>query len=416
MNERRVTSGQRGKARSGSLPTAGVKLAQVDEVEVVVEKLVAGGNGLARWQGIPLFIPRSAPGDRLRVRLVERRTDYGRAEIVEILQPGPGRREPPCPHFGRCGGCDLQHLEDALQTELKAAAVRETLARLGGLPSSVPTELVRGAAWAYRQRAQLHTVRQDQEVQAGFRSRQGSEVVPIESCPVLVPELDTRLAGLIAALPTQPPSRLDLLVGDDADLSTAPRTAGLPQREVSITVGDFQLELDARCFFQAHRELLPQLVETVVGPWRGQEAFDLYAGVGLFSLPLARHYDRVLAVEGDGVAGRFLKRNARRERLSGLAFEHAAVESWIDKLPVGVDRVIVDPPRAGLARRTCARLVHQRPRRLTYVSCHAATLARDLKTLISVFQVEKIVMFDLFPQTGHMETVAQLKLAPGTSS
>ena len=108
------------------------------------------------------------------------------------------------------------------------------------------------------------------------------------------------------------------------------------------------------------------------------------------------------------MAGRFLRRNARRERLEGLDFEHSAVESWIDRLPRGADRVVVDPPRTGLPRRTCEQIARQRPGRLTYVSCHAATLARDLKILAASFEIEKITMFDLFPQTGHMETVAHL--------
>jgi 23S rRNA (uracil1939-C5)-methyltransferase len=387
---------------------AGVRLASVDEVEVEVEKLVEGGQGLARWQGVPIFIPRSAPGDRLRVRIVERRADYGRAEIVEVLAPGAGRRPPPCPHFGVCGGCDLQHLDDVLQSDLKAAAVRETLKRLGGVASSVPIELIRGAAWAYRQRAQVHTAGAEGEIHVGFHARRGSEVVPVETCPVLVPELESFLPRLVESLPTAPPRRIDLLVGDAGELSSAPRAAGLPQQEVSIAVGRYRYELDARCFFQAHRELLPRLVQEVVGPWKGQQAFDLYAGVGLFSLPLAMNYGRVLAVEGDGVAGRFLRRNARRERLEGLDFEHSAVESWIDRLPAAADRVIVDPPRTGLTRRTSEQIARQRPLRLTYVSCHAATLARDLKILAPGLAVERITLFDLFPQTGHMETVVQL--------
>jgi 23S rRNA (uracil1939-C5)-methyltransferase len=383
-------------------------LADVDEIEVEVEKLIAGGQGLARWQGVPIFIPRSAPGDRLRVRIVERRTDYGRAEIVEILAPGEGRRTPPCPHFGTCGGCDLQHLEDARQADLKASAVRETLGRLGKVASSVPTELVRGAAWSYRQRAQVHTTGRDEDVQIGFFSRRGRVVVPVDSCPVLVPELESLIPELVEALPAVPPRRIDLLVGDGGALSSAPRAAGLPHREVSITVGNYRYELDARCFFQAHRELLPRLVDEVVGPWKGRQAFDLYAGVGLFSLPLAGRYEQVLAIEGDRVAGRFLKRNARRERMEGLDFEHSAVESWIDRLPAGADRVVVDPPRTGLPRRISEQIARRRPLRLTYVSCHAATLARDLKILSEVFEIEKITMFDLFPQTGHMETVAHL--------
>lgn len=383
-------------------------MADVDEIEVEVEKLVAGGNGLARWHGIPIFIPRSAPGDRLRVRIMERRPDYGRAEIVEILTAGPGRRTPPCPHFGRCGGCDLQHLSDDLQFELKAEAVRETLFRLGGVDPSVPCELVQGEAWAYRQRAQVHTAGQGEDLQVGFRARRGSQVVPVDSCPILVPELEGLLASLADSLPLIPPKRLDLVVGDGGTLSTAPKTPLLPHGEIEIANGEIHYRLDARCFFQSHRQLLPRLVQHVVGDWRGRLAIDLYAGVGLFSLPLASLYESVVAVEGDSVAGRYLKRNARRNRLEHLHFVHSAVESWIGELPEHPDRVVVDPPRTGLSREVCSKMCERRPRRLTYVSCHPAALARDLRLLSEGFRLEKIILMDLFPQTGHMEVVAQL--------
>jgi len=108
-------------------PTAGLRLSELEELELTIEKLVAGGDGLGRFEGIPIFVPRSAPGDRVRVRLFERRPDYGRAEILELLSPGPGRREPPCPYFTRCGGCDLQHLEDSVQIRLKGEALLETV-------------------------------------------------------------------------------------------------------------------------------------------------------------------------------------------------------------------------------------------------------------------------------------------------
>lgn len=388
--------------------SAVAQLTDLDELEVEVEKLIAGGDGLARWQGIPIFVPRSAPGDRLRVRIVERRPDYARAEILAVLAEGPGRRTPPCPHFGQCGGCDLQHLSDDLQVKLKAEAVCETLFRLGGVTAAIPMEIVKGDSWAYRQRAQLHTAGQGEELRVGFRARRGSEVVPVSSCPILVPELEGRLASLAGDLPSVPPKRLDLVVGDNGELSSAPKTPLLPQGEVQITVGEIKYELDARCFFQSHRQLMSDLIHHVVGPWKGRQAYDLYAGVGLFSLPLSRRYDRVVAVEGDSVTGRFLKRNARQGHCKDLQFVHSAVDSWIRKMPERPDRVVVDPPRTGLSRRVCQELCIRQPRRLTYVSCHPAALARDLKVLRSVFELEKIVLIDLFPQTGHMEVVAQL--------
>ena len=395
-----ATSSQRGRAAA--------RLAVLDELEVEVEKLIAGGDGLGRFEGIPIFIPRSAPGDRLRVRLVERRPDYGRAEIVEILEPGRGRREPPCPFFGRCGGCDLQHLEDDLQVELKVAAVEETLRRLGGLGDDLPVRVVAGQAWAYRVRTQLHASTGDGPVEVGYHSRRSAEIVSVDSCPVLVPELEEVLGSLAGSLTGDGPHRLDLLVGEGGALSTAPVVSGLPHGEVKLKVGDLDFWLDARCFFQAHRQLLPALVDAAVGRWTGPEAFDLYAGVGLFSLQLARNYDRVTAVEGDRVAARFARRNAREHRSKQLEGVFRAVEGWIDELPERAERVIVDPPRSGLSKRVREVLGNKTPARLTYVSCHSGTLARDLRDLRALYSIEELVLLDLFPQTGHMEAVAQL--------
>jgi 23S rRNA (uracil1939-C5)-methyltransferase len=383
-------------------------LALLDEVEVSIEKLVAGGEGFARHEGIPIFVPRSAPGDRLRVRLVERHPDYGRAEIVELLAPGPGRREPPCPHFGVCGGCDLQHLEDALQVRLKAAATLETLARLGKVEVPADLRIVVGDPWAYRLRAQVHTGTRGDRVAVGYHARRSRELVAVERCPVLAPALEAAVVSLPEQLTAARPTRIDLILGDSDALSMAPVIEGMPHGEISLTVGEFTYLLDARCFFQGHRGLLGRLVGEVVGEATGESAFDLYAGVGLFTLPLARRYSRVVAVEGDRIAARYARRNAQGHRLTGVAVEARAVESWIEALPDGADRVIVDPPRPGLGRSVLRTLRMRRARRLTYVSCHAAALARDLAALGDAYRLERLTLLDLFPQTGHLEVVAQL--------
>lgn len=387
---------------------AGERLAQLDEIVVEVEQLVAGGDGLARFEGIPIFVPRSAPGDRARVRLVERKPDFGRGEIVELIRSGPGRREPPCSFFGNCGGCDLQHLEDEYQVELKAQAVLETLRRLSGAPTIPTPGVVSGGAWSYRCRTQLHTESQADRVAVGYRGRRSSRLVEVDSCPILVPELERRLGTLDGVLEARAPRRIDLVAGDSETLTSAPVISGLPHGPVTITVGEFHYQLDARCFFQAHRELLPSFVEAVVGRVEGETAIDLYAGVGLLTLPLALRYSRVIAVESDRVAARYARQNAKNHRLTGIEVVPKAVESWIREMPESVDRVIVDPPRAGLSPPARRRILALHPIRITYVSCHAAALARDLRELLADYRIERLTLFDLFPQTGHMEAVVQL--------
>ncbi|MFQ5349112.1 MAG: class I SAM-dependent RNA methyltransferase [Thermoanaerobaculia bacterium] len=270
-------------------------LARLELIEVTIEKLVMGGDGLARYEGIPIFVPQAVPGDRLRVRLVQRRPDYARAAIVEVLEPGPGRRPSPCPYFERCGGCDLQQIDDELQPPLKAAAVVETLARLGRLEMP-PPELITGDAWGYRLRAQLHAAAGDGGAEVGYYARGSRELVAVDRCPILVPELEAVLADLATALPDQPPRRLDLAAGGEGGWTMAPVVAGLPRGPVELAVSEHTYRFDARAFFQSHRGLLPRLVEIAVGPWRGETACDLYAGVGLFTLPMARRYRQVVVV------------------------------------------------------------------------------------------------------------------------
>lgn len=396
------------RVKSVATPAPGVRLAAIEELELEIERLVAGGDGLGRWEGVPIFVPRSAPGDRLRVQLVERKPDYGRAEIVEVLVPGPGRRRPPCPYFARCGGCDLQHLEDELQAQLKVGAVRETLARLGGieLPSDLP--LFTGSPWGYRLRTQVHAELHEGRVRVGYHARRSNELVAIDRCPVLVPELDQLLIRLPDRLPSPPPHRLDLVAGDGGAVSAAPPLENVPAGDVELAVGPFTFAYDARTFFQAHRGLVATLMGLAVGDAKGELAVDLYCGVGLFSLPLSSHYRKVVAVEGDRIAARYARTNARRNRIRSVDVIPQAVETWISQLPDGVDRVLVDPPRAGLSRSVRRALLKRLPKRLTYVSCHAATLARDLRDLRESYRLESIACVDLFPQTGHIETVVQL--------
>ncbi len=387
---------------------AAQRLAHLEVIEVTVEKLVMGGDGLARYEGIPIFVPRAVPGDRLRIRLTQRRPDYARAEIVEVLEAGPGRRQPPCEYFERCGGCDLQQIEDDLQPRLKAAAVVETLRRLGRLELP-PPEVVAGEAWAYRLRAQLHAAAGAAgRPEVGYFARGSRTLVGVDRCPILVPELENALGDLAAGLPDEPPRRLDLAAGDAASWTMAPVVEGMPRGPVELVVGEHTLRYDARAFFQSHRGLLPRLVEAAVGSWRGDHAGDLYAGVGLFTLALAGRYRQVVAVESDPAAARYARINARRNNLEAIEILALRAETALARWPGPCDRLLVDPPRAGLSRQVRDGVLALRPERLTYVSCDPPTLARDLRQLTGAYRVESWTLLDLFPQTGHMEAVVQM--------
>ncbi|MXX60256.1 MAG: class I SAM-dependent RNA methyltransferase [Holophagales bacterium] len=414
-------------------------LAGINRLELTIEKIVLGGDGLARWRGMPVFVPRAAPGDVVEARITERRPSYARAEIEEVKTAGPLRREAPCPFYERCGGCQLQHIEDAEQLGLKVAAAVETLRRLGGIdPAQLAAcrfeEPVSERTWGYRLRAQVHVAprsegdeRPDGSVGVGFRRRRSHDLVFVDRCPVLAPALENELRGLSSLLGDRAaasrtlPSRLSLATTGlerDDPVVAAPPVDGLPGGELEIDLQGKRLSYDARCFFQAHGGLLESLLLSAVGTFDGEAAVELYAGVGFFTVGLADRYQSVTAVEAESVAARYARNNLRRNGLRHCRVERSAVESWVDRrrggpgLEPGLDRVLVDPPRAGLPRKVRSALLSAAPRRLTYVSCDPATLARDLGDLTRDFDLESISFFDVFPQTAHIETVAQLLRRP----
>ena len=405
-------------------------LAGINRLELTIEKLVLGGDGLARWRGMPVFVPRAAPGDVVEARITERRPSYARAEIEEVKTPGPLRREAPCPFYERCGGCQLQHIEDEEQLGLKVAAAMETLRRLGGIdPAQLAAcrfeEPVGERTWGYRLRAQVHVdASAEGSVGVGFRRRRSHDLVVVDRCPVLAPALENELRGLSsllgdrAAASKKLPSRVSLATTGlerDDPVVAAPPVDGLPGGELEIDLLGRKLSYDARCFFQAHGGLLESLLLSAVGPFEGEAAVELYAGVGFFSVGLADRYRSVTAVEAESVAARYARNNLRRNGLRHCRVDRSAVDSWIDRrrggpgLEPGLDRVLVDPPRAGLSRKVRSALLNAAPSRLTYVSCDPATLARDIGDLTRDFDLESISFFDVFPQTAHLETVAQLR-------
>jgi len=285
----------------------------------------------------------------------------------------------------------------------------ETLRRISGLSLPEPRAVVAGQAWGYRLRTQIHTRAVGSGFEIGYFARRSRDLVSVASCPVLAPVLEKELLTLARRLPERAPARLDLACGDGAQVSYAPLVEGLPHLELRRRIGSFDYRFDARCFFQGHAGLLEELVEVVVGPTTGGSAADLYGGVGLFALPLARRYSKVAMVEGDRIAARFARKNARAHDLRGLEIIGQAVESWVTSgLPADLDRIVVDPPRDGLSTVVRRVLAGRPPRRLTYVSCHPAALGRDLRELAATFIIESLVLLDLFPQTGHMEAVVQL--------
>jgi 23S rRNA (uracil1939-C5)-methyltransferase len=385
-----------------------------ERLEVEVERILPGGLGLAHAGGKTVFVSLAAPGDRVRVRIDRRQGDLLFASIDEVLKPSPLRIEPPCPYFGRCGGCDFQQLTYQAQLAAKSEIIRDCLHRIARL-ENLPEVAVNGSPkeWRYRMRATW----QIDEMQGGigYYERGSRRVCDVVDCAILQPELQQTLEDVRATEWREFPAglrHLDVVAGENG-VSLAPEFAGFQTRELSFRVAGEVYSYNAEAFFQVNPSLLEALTEFALHDSSGETALDLYCGVGLFTLPLARQFQEVIGVESNSKAVRFARRNLQQASLANARVIHAGVADWFrgDAPTLGtVDLVLLDPPRAGAESAVIAGILGLRPLHISYVSCDPATLARDLKKLIAGgYSIDSLAAFDLFPQTHHVETVVHLR-------
>jgi 23S rRNA (uracil1939-C5)-methyltransferase len=435
--------------------------------EVQIEKLVYGGDALAHHEGKPVFVSQALPGERMEVEIIRTAKGIEHARPVRVLTSSSERAEPACPYFGRCGGCQYQHLAATSQAARKVEILRETLWRIGKI--AWPAEIIahQGPPWGYRNQAQFKLARDvDGKWSLGFFGALSHQVVPVEVCQIVSPALGVLLRQLQTWLreigSSEANSWLDgcheiELMVDDADEKAMVTLRGefhpatltnlsnavlknLPPAKVvaiecatgegqfqtfgesflSYRAGDFTYRVSHGSFFQTSRFLLEELIEavTAVSVLPGAEnhhgirrlALDLYAGVGLFALPLAREYQQVVAVESSSASAADLEANARLGEPGKIRTVHQTVFDFLRRFAqTEPDLAIVDPPRAGVGLPTLRLLAELRPRYIQYVSCHPATLARDLAFLLAAgYRIESVRMFDFFPQTFHIESLVSL--------
>jgi 23S rRNA (uracil1939-C5)-methyltransferase len=429
-----------------------------------IEKAIYGGATLARvpadgpadLAGKAVFVPASIPGELVEATIASDRRSYITATLDSVLEPAPTRITPGCEYYGRCGGCHYQHADYATQLAMKRSILIETLERAR---VSVPGEIriVSAEPWGYRNRIRLHIARTPQTA-LSYREAASHRDLPVTHCPVAAPILERAIGACNEILQQRPALAIDLsevelfTTADESALLVSlftqqrkapehlprsiadallptlsalhgvrvflldPKTrrtqpsAAWGQPSLDYTVGSLHYQVSAGAFFQVNRYLIPVLLEEVVAQRSGGLAWDLYAGVGLFSKALAQRFDQVLAVESAPASTLDLARN-----LHGPAHKRIAkdvLRFLQSPPPQRPTLVVVDPPRAGLGADVCRRLAAVQPEQIVYVSCDPSTLARDLGTLQpSGYRPNALTLIDLFPQTFHLETVATLERA-----
>jgi 23S rRNA (uracil1939-C5)-methyltransferase len=410
-------------------------------IDLQLTAVAHGGTALGRHQGQVIFVPYAIPGEVVRAEIVEASSRWAQARLVEVLQPSPQRVEPPCPYFGpdRCGGCHFQHIAYEAQAEFKRQVVIDQLARVGGLRETNVLDIIAAAEpWSYRNHAQFSLT---PEGQLGFLTADSHHVVPVKECLILDPLLD----DLWAALDMEWPQlyRLGLRCGsatgdlmavfeldhyEDFDIEVdfpVSCVLLLADGETVVLVGNSYLtehvagrdyRISAGSFFQvntAGAEVLVALVREYLAPSGDETLVDLYSGVGLFGLALAGSVGHVIGVEADPSAVADFRYNACG--LAHVELLEGKAETALARIEGRVDLLVLDPPRSGAGRQVVGGIARLSPRRIAYVSCDPATLARDARYLVdSGYRLHQVQAVDLFPQTYHIESVALFVMENGS--
>jgi 23S rRNA (uracil1939-C5)-methyltransferase len=416
-------------------------------MDVRIEKLVYGGEGLGHQDGRTVFVPFVLPDEVVRIQTTERKKKFVRGRVERILAASPARVEAACRHFTRCGGCHYQHIPYEAQLEHKAQILRETLRRIGKIRWQDAITVHPSPPFGYRNRAQWKVRSVDGRVELGYIQSGSNALCPVAECPVLSPRLAEVLRALRELCASDGMGRAvreveaftdasDAHVLLNAEFSHWPEPPACLAERLRNAVSDAETillhESDKQrfelfgcgfletiacgkpfrvghfSFFQANRFLVEELCRTVAGGVEGTLALDLFAGVGLFTLKLAETFSQVVAVESNEAAARDLDANiaAAQAPARGVARDVAALLAGWRERP---DLVVLDPPRSGVSQRALAALIALAPLRIHYVSCDPATLARDLAALMaSGYHIEEIHFFDMFPQTYHVESLVRL--------
>ncbi len=415
-----------------------LKKPQVGEVyELTPSTWAYGGEAMGRLpDGRAVFVAYTLPGEHVRIRLTEVKSHYARGEVEAILQPSPDRVPPRCPHFGVCGGCHYQHVHYAAQLAAKTAIVRDQLERIGKLYGvKVAPTVPSPRPWEYRNNLQFHV---DAQGRLGFHRFRSEEIVPIETClladPVVAqvwPNIHVEDPEAIRRVQVRSGAEGEAMVVLEGE-SPKPPAAARVESEVSVVylgpspedvyvlagrsylvqeVKGRLFRVSAGAFFQVNLAVAELMIDHILEnlPLEGEETLlELYAGVGLFTAFLAPRVRRVIAVEASPAACEDFAVNL--DEFDHVALYEAPVEDVLPHLLAQGERVdvaLLDPPRTGLSKQALRDLVRLAPRRIVYVSCNPATLARDAHQLAEQgYRLVRITPFDMFPQTYHIETVS----------
>ncbi len=371
--------------------------------------------GLARTGDGVVLVAEALPGETVRVQPTGNKGGVATARVVAVLSPSSDRRTSPCPVAGTCGGCDWQHIVYKSQVAAKTKILEECLCRTGRIRELPAIEIFSADEFGYRRRVQIKT---DATERAGFFAKRTNEVVPIDRCPLLIDPLNrlmVALPGRLSALPS-PIRNLMAVAGDNGEVASFPVIDSLTVESVTISIGRASFDVAGNSFFQSNRPLLEPLGKWARPHVGGDRFVDLYGGSGFFSVMLADRFAEGLLIESVGGHVEAARRNFIRNSIHNVKAVEGTAERLLSLIVLKpVSCLIVDPPRPGLTRKVREAIATLKPAMVLYVSCNPSTQARDVGFFVnkSGYAITRAAMFDLYPNTHHMESVMILTMKNG---
>lgn len=418
-----------------------------------VLRLAFGGQGIVHHDSLVIFVPFTAPGDLIRYRITQRKKNFAFGELLEVIKSSPQRTSPPCPYFGTCGGCQLQHLKYEYQLEHKRQCLEDALLRQAQIKNVVvPPVTPATHQWAYRRRISLTLKPHEGHYIAGYTGVDNTSLISVLQCPIFASPSDPiiknlqQIAGSLANK-DRTPGKVTVLKKDEANylihfhfksmpknatdvlktaserfpawqgiLATSPHeTIQFGSPEAHFDIEGLSLTFSPKAFIQNHPEQSVNIYKALcqqAKKYCHHHLLDLYCGIGISSILLAREGLNVTGVENNEEAIRLANMNAKKNHISHANFIKAEVENVLPSLlkKTSSDVVIVNPPREGLHTKVIEALIETAPQSIFYISCMPPTLARDLKILTATtFKLTEVHAYDMFPQTSHLETLAILE-------
>jgi tRNA/tmRNA/rRNA uracil-C5-methylase (TrmA/RlmC/RlmD family) len=374
-----------------------VNLVPGQKISLKIVDIAFGGEGVARIDEFVVFVPFVLVGEEVEAELTEVKKNFARAKLVRVLQSSSERVAAPCPYFGACGGCQYQHIAYETQLRIKHKQIADLFERIGKISHDAVAPVVPcPQPYGYRNRVMIRSQwnKPEQKLNIGFVRWDGGLVEEIEECKIAEPPINEQIKHVRA----HPPPK-----------------GGI---KIVLRIRPENWEVPPDSFFQNNFFLLPELVKTArdfLARGKAKHLIDLYCGVGFFGIELADLVDSFVGVEYDQQAIKSARRNSALHQRTNGEFISGDVEQVVPELlkkfSPDATSVLLDPPRKGCPRELLELLRRERPAQIIYVSCHPATMARDLNVLCAdgVFNLMQVVPLDMFPQTQHVECVAELR-------